>query len=305
MERRSLFKSVVAGGLTGSLASGTLTRGAARASRRSASAARSSPSRPSTRRSRSGRLPQARVPDDQGRRAHQAVGAAAAGDVAGAAADRPHRPVAVPRGAALRRPGPHLRARRRDRDRDRSQAGRQDPPHRPHRPQGPGDPPVHAAGRRQARLPVRRGADAEQRDGRALSQFRARGDAGGAAARPRRADDEVLKRRRCYPQEQDGDADRVPALRAQPADRDRDHRAGQPPCDRSGAGGDAQLPPDGRSAGRGDPGQDRGCGAGWRVRAVQDLGAFRRDRPQRRLAGRGRSPRAAAGAEERRTTRPG
>ncbi len=113
--------------------------------------------------------------------------AAAARRVAQAAADRPHRPAAVPRGHPHERPGPHLRGRRRHGGGAGGEEGGQGPLHRLHRPQEPGDPPAHARDGRCPQLQLRHRADAAQRDGRALPQLREAGPAGGAQARDRRA----------------------------------------------------------------------------------------------------------------------
>ena len=99
----------------------------------------------------------------------------------------------------------------------------QAPLHRLHRPQGSAHPSAHARGRARARLPLRRRADAAQRDGRALPQLRQAGSSRAGPAEHRRARHEEHGERH-HPEVQDGDADRVPALRAEPADVGRDHR---------------------------------------------------------------------------------
>ena len=93
-------------------------------------------------------------------------------------------------------------------------------------------------------------ADAAERDGRALPQLRAAGAAGAGRGRDRRAGDEVL-----------GDGiilksntvsrDRVPSLRAEPADLRRDHRDRQPGDPRSGLRGRPTFRPMDEAAGRG------------------------------------------------------
>ena len=62
-----------------------------------------------------------------------------------------------------------------------------------------------------AQLPFRRGADAAQRHGRPLPQLRAEVLPDARAGRDRRAGHEATGRS-SHPEEQGGDADRVPAL---------------------------------------------------------------------------------------------
>ena len=72
-------------------------------------------------------------------------------------------------------------------------------------------------------VPLRRRADAAERDGCALPQLRAQRAAGAGARRHRAAGHEGV-RRSLHSRQQDGEADRVPALLPESADRRADYR---------------------------------------------------------------------------------
>ena len=100
-----------------------------------------------------------------------------------APANRRDRPAAVPRGHPPGGSRPDLRRGRGDGGGAGRPQGGEGPLHRLHRPQGSARASADAGGGGAARLPFRHGADAAQRHGRPLPQFRAEGRAGAGAAK--------------------------------------------------------------------------------------------------------------------------
>ncbi len=96
--------------------------------------------------------------------------------------DRSHRSGAASRSDPVRRPESHFCGRRRQCRAGRSEAAGQAEVHRLHRPQGPAHSSLHAGSGTQARIHLRLGADAAQRDGRAFPQLREDGGTGARVA---------------------------------------------------------------------------------------------------------------------------
>ncbi len=142
--------------------------------------------------------------------------------------DGPPRSADAPRGTPLRRSGPHLRRGWRAGSGRGGAEGREGSLHRLHRAQGPARSPLHARRGGEARGPLRRGADAEQRDGRSLPELRPARHAP-AGQRGHRGDDDEAPRRgkRRSLEIEDRRGTGLSPLRAQPRLGRGGHRARQ------------------------------------------------------------------------------
>src|SRR5439155_6381742 len=227
--------------------------------------------------SASGRLPRESFPDDQDRRPDADRGRPPDRGVAPTTPDGRHRSVAVPRGHSDGGSGADLRRRRGDRGSARGEGCREDPLHRFHGTQESRDSPPDARDGRGARVPVRHGPDAAERDGRALRELREEG-----AADPREGGDrsprDEAPRGSSDPGQQDREPYRVPSLYDEPPDERRDHGLRLDGNPRAGAPCRPDLPAAVARGGASPSGQDRQRGEGRCVRTLQDDARLRLDR---------------------------